>query len=114
MATQTDTDTAEQTKDELLEVASDLGIEGRSKMTKDELVEAIEYAKSPPGKKEKAKDEPKFDRDRILADSLALTGHPPYVLAGALADVGGDGPITVSRAKAAADAFLTRAVREDD
>lgn len=109
------------TRDELLAVAAELDIDGRSKMKRDELAEAVAEAEASEAVADPAPEpapaapsgEPRFARKRIIADAANLTGHPAHVLVGALHDVEGDGPVTIREATAAADAYLNRPVRED-
>jgi len=56
----------------------------------------------------------KFSRERLLDESLAITGHPRHVVAGALADKGGDNPLTADQAKSAVEKFLNRDVKTDE
>lgn len=64
-------------------------------------------------KEAKAPSETKFSRERLIAEAEAALGQPPHVVAGALADQGGTGDMTISAAKNAVDKFLKREVRED-
>lgn len=55
----------------------------------------------------------KFERDQLVADSVTLLNKPPYIVAGALADRQGNGPLTLKEAEAAIDRFLGREVKEN-
>ena len=67
-------------------------------------------------KKAEGKPEPKaakFERDQLIADSTSLLGASPHIVAGALADRQGTGPLTLKEAEAAIDRFLNREVKEN-
>lgn len=51
-----------------------------------------------------------YDVERVVAEAEAFTGHPPHVMAGALAEYGKK-TITVDEARALADDWLTSPVK---
>lgn len=96
----------EPTLDQLREQAKELGIEGASSMNKEELSKAVGRAAR------RANTTPKFPRQRLIDEAPEVLGQPSYVVAGALADLKGDGEITVDAAKKAVESFLNREVQE--
>jgi len=59
--------------------------------------------------KAKADEEPKFPRERIIAEADVLLGESRgHVVAGAISDVKGTGPITLADARKAIDSYRKR------
>lgn len=103
----------EPSREQLLAQAAELDIDGRTKMKVKDLQEAIDEKLAGPPIPAADPTEPTIERDRLIAESQAVVGQPSHVLAGALADIDGTGPVTVAQAQVACDVFLNRAVRED-
>lgn len=69
-------------------------------------------AKRPRKRANEAK-EPAYGRPQLIAVARERLDIEPYVLAGALSDIGGDGPVTVTQAKEAVEKFLKREVKKE-
>lgn len=66
-----------------------------------------------PGTKDDKPAEDKVERDRLVAESQQFFGVSSHVVAGALHDLDGDGPVAPSKAKGAIDKFLKRPVDKE-
>lgn len=84
--------------------------ETASKTTTEEP-KAAEESKA--AEKSKKAEEPSFPRERLVAEAEVLLGEPRrHIVAGALADLKGSGPITLADAREAVTKYRKREVKE--